>query len=51
MYYKMGKNSDGLEIVRAMRGSVKVETVNREVENALYTTGKMTVDLADGEHS
>lgn len=34
MYLSMGKNSDGLELVRAMRGS-KVETANLVAERAL----------------
>lgn len=49
MYFSMGPNSDGLEVVRAMRGSSKVEAANQVAEKALLTTAKMTVDLADGE--
>lgn len=50
MYYHLGPNSDGLEVVRAMRGSPKVEVANKVAEHALATTGKMTKEMADGEY-
>lgn len=49
MYYHLGKNSDGLEVIRAMRGSSKNEAVNKVTEKALMTTAKMREVLAFGE--
>lgn len=51
LYYALGPNSDGLELVRAMRGSNKNEAVNKVTEKALATTAKLRVELADGKLS